>query len=374
MTIEDDFRDSDPKGFIRDPGSGELHLRRRIPVGILGSTGSVGQKLISLLERHPWFEIVAVCASDKSSNKTYKEAVQWRQSRAIPKDVATLEVLPAKPNLPCQLVFSALDGSVAGDIEEEFAKAGYAVISCARAHRMDPQVPLVIPEVNGDHLALVKTQKYSDRGLIVTKPNCAVIGLALALKPLMLEFGVESAHVVTMQAISGAGYPGVPSLSLLDNIIPYIAGEEERFLEEPNKIFGNLDNGQIVPDKIKISASCSRVPITDGHLEVVSIKLKEPASISQIKKAWNEFWPFSQELKLPSACKKIIHYFEEEDFPQPRLHSSLENGMALSIGRLRPCPLFDYKFVVLSHNTIRGAAGGAILIAELLVKQGYIFW
>ena len=190
----------------------------------------------------------------------------------------------------------------------------------------------------------------------------------------MLEFGVEQAHVVTMQSISGAGYPGVPSLSLLDNIIPYIAGEEERFAEEPNKLFGTLVNGPIEPHPIKISASCTRVPVTEGHLEVVSIKLKERATIDQIKRAWNEFWPYSQELKLPSACKKVIHYFEEEDYPQPKLHRDLENGMAVSIGRLRPCPLFDYKFVVLSHNTIRGAAGGAILIAELLAKEGHIFW
>lgn len=374
MSIQDDMNESDPGNFIRDPGSGSMHLRRRIPVGILGATGSVGQKLISLLDGHPWFDVTAVCASEKSSQKTYKEATQWRQTRAMPQKVAKLQVLPAKPDLPCHIIFSALEGSIAGEIEEEFARAGYVVISCARSHRMNPAVPLVVPEVNADHLVLAKTQKYSQKGMIVTKPNCAVIGLSIALRPLMLEFGVEQAHVVTMQAISGAGYPGVPSLSLLDNIIPYIAGEEERFAEEPNKLFGNLVGEQIMPHPIKISASCTRVPVTEGHLEVVSIKLKEPVTSEQIKRAWNEFSPYVQELKLPSACKKVIHYFDEEDFPQPKLHRDLENGMAVSIGRLRPCPLFDYKFVLLSHNTIRGAAGGAILIAELLAKEGHVFW
>ncbi|MBS0655495.1 MAG: aspartate-semialdehyde dehydrogenase, partial [Verrucomicrobia bacterium] len=276
--------------------------------------------------------------------------------------------------LPCTIVFSALEGAIAGDIEEEFARAGYVVISCARSHRMNPAVPLVIPEVNADHLALVKRQNYSQKGMIITKPNCAVIGLALALRPLQLEFGVEKAHVVTMQAVSGAGYPGVPSLSLLDNIIPYIAGEEERFTEEPNKILGTLTGDQIMPYPIKISASCTRVPVTEGHLEVVSVKLSESATIDQVKRAWREFSPYAQELKLPSSCSQIIHYFDEEDFPQPKLHRDLEHGMAVSIGRLRHCPLFDYKFVLLSHNTIRGAAGGAILIAEFLAKEGYVFW
>lgn len=363
--------DEQPEQFIRDGGSSEMHLRRRIPVGILGATGSVGQKLVELIEKHPWFEIVALAASENSQGKQYGEVVQWRQHRPLAKHIAKIEVTGPKPdNFPCQLVFSALDTTVAGPIEEQFRKASKAVISCTRSHRMDPDVPLVIPEVNGDHLELVKSKK----GFIVTKPNCAVTGLMIALRPLMLEFGIEAVHVVTMQAISGAGFPGLPSVAILDNIIPYIAGEEERFFEEPQKIFGSLKNGSIAPYPMTFSTTCTRVPVTDGHLEVVSVKFKEKPTQEVIKRAWREFSPPVQELKLPSACRQVIHYFEEENFPQPKLHRDLDGGMAVSCGRLRPCPLLDFKFVLLSHNTIRGAAGGALLIAEQLIKTGYIFW
>lgn len=375
MSLEEDLNAQDtPDKFIQDLACGELHQRRRVPVGILGATGTVGQKLISLLERHRWFQITALAASEKSQGKTYAEATSWRILNPLPKEVAKLPVQAAKPDLACRIVFSCLDGQVAGPIEKEFAEAGYAVISCARSHRMDPDVPLLIPEVNVQHLELIKEQKYPNKGLLVAKPNCAVIGLAIALRPLQLEFGIEAIHVVTMQSVSGAGYPGVPSMALLDNIIPYIAGEEERMYEEPQKVFGTINMGKITPYPLKISATCTRVPVTEGHLEMVSVKLKEKATLEQVKRALQEFSSPLEGLHLPSSPLKVIHYFEEDDFPQPKLHRDLEQGMSVSVGRLRPDPLFDYKFVCLSHNTVRGAAGGAILIAELLVKNGYVFW
>lgn len=375
MTLEDDLNAQDTRdAFIQDLSSGELHQRRRVPVGVLGATGSVGQKLIALIDKHRWFQVTALAASTKSQGKTYREAVHWHMHTQIPEDIAKLEVMAATPNLPCRIVFSCLDGSVAGEIEQEFAQNGYTVISCARAHRMDPTVPLLIPEVNVQHLELLKEQKFPNKGMIVAKPNCAVIGLMLALRPLQLEFGIEAINVVTMQSLSGAGFPGVPSLAITDNIIPYIAGEEDRLYEEPEKIFGTVNMGRIQPYPMKISATCTRVPVTEGHLEVVSVKLKEKATLEQVKRAFKEFSSPLEELKLPSMPIKAIHFFEEDDLPQPKLQRDLEHGMAVSVGRLRPDTILDYKFVCLSHNTVRGAAGGAILIAELLVKNGHVFW
>ncbi len=375
MTIADDMRDEDSREkFIQDLSSGELHQRRRIPVGVLGATGSVGQKLLSLIDKHRWFQVTALAASEKSQNKPYKEAVEWRMPHRLSDEIANLEVQAPEPNLNCRIVFSCLDGQVAGEIETKFANAGYHVISCARAHRMDPTVPLLIPEVNIQHLELLKEQKYPNKGTLIAKPNCAVIGLMLALRPLQLEFGIEAINVVTMQAISGAGFPGVPSLAITDNIIPYISGEEDRLYEEPAKIFGTCNMGAIEPYPMNISATCTRVPVTDGHMEVVSVKLKEQATLEQVKRAFKEFSSPIDEMHLPSSPTKPLLYFDEENFPQPKLHRDLERGMAVSVGRLRKDPILDYKFVMLSHNTVRGAGGGAILIAELLVKQGHIFW
>ncbi|MBS0634956.1 MAG: aspartate-semialdehyde dehydrogenase [Verrucomicrobia bacterium] len=375
MTIKDDFQDQDSREkFIQDLSSQELHQRRRVPVGVLGATGNVGQKLLMLIDKHQWFKVTAVAASEKSQGKSYKEAVEWRMPVPLSEEIGELEVMAPEPNLPCKIVFSCLDGNIAGEIEQKFAKNGYAVISCARSHRMDPKVPLFIPEVNMQHLELLKFQNFPNRGLIIAKPNCAVIGLMMALRPLQLEFGIEAVHVVTMQSISGAGFPGVPSMAIADNIIPYIANEEDRLVEEPAKIFGTIDVDHIEPYPMNISATCTRVPVTEGHLEVVSVKLKEKATLEQVKRAFKEFSSPLEELKLPSAPSYPIHYFEENDMPQPKLQRDLERGMAVSVGRLRPDSLMDYKFVLLSHNTVRGAAGGAILIAELLVKNGYIFW
>lgn len=346
-------------------------MQKKIPVGILGATGSVGQRFIELLANHPWFEITALAASERSVGKPYREAVNWLGTTALPAAIGAMEVKPCTPNLPCEWVFSGLDSSVAGEIESSFAEAGYVVHSNARNHRMNADVPLLVPEVNSDHMQLLPKQRYS-KGKIITNPNCSVIGLVLALKPLLDSFGLEAVHVVTMQAISGAGYPGVASLDIMDNVIPYIKDEEQKMESEPLKILGTYRNGHIEPYALKLSAHCNRVPVNDGHLECVSIKLKRKASKAEIIAAWRNFQGTAQKLKLPMAPLQPVHYFDEENFPQPKLHRNLDKGMAVSVGRLRECPLFDYKFAILSHNTIRGAAGGALLNAELMAAPGRI--
>jgi aspartate-semialdehyde dehydrogenase len=351
----------------------EFFFRDKIPVAILGATGCVGQKLVELLSHHPWFEIIAVCASERSVGKRYGEAVNWQMSTPIPDFVAKMEIRLCEPDLSCSLVFSGLDSSVAGELEKKFAQSGYIVVSNSKNHRMDSCVPLIIGEVNADHLDLVPFQSFG-KGFIVTNPNCSAMGLTLALKPLMDYFGIEFVHVVTLQAISGAGYPGVPSLDILDNVIPYIREEEGKLEQEPLKILGKRKESVIEMASIKISAQCNRVAVTNGHTECVSLKLKTQASKEDIINAWKNFKGEPQALNLPSAPFHPIHYFQNEFYPQPKLHCHLDKGMAVSIGRLRPCPLFDYKFSLLSHNTIRGAAGAAILNAELLVKKGFVYW
>lgn len=344
---------------------------QKIPVGVLGATGSVGQKFVELLAGHPWFEIVALAASSGSIGKPYGEAARWLLSTPLPERLARMPVVPCAPGLPCRLVFSALDAAVAGEIETELATAGYVVVSNARNHRTDPDVPLLVPEINADHLRLLERQRHRP-GALVTNPNCSTTGLVLALKPLLDAFGLEAVHVVTLQAASGAGYPGVASLDLLDNIIPYISGEEEKVESEPGKILGSYQDGAIVAREFPISATCTRVPVLDGHTECVSVKLREKPPVEEIIRVWEEFSGPPQELDLPTAPRRPVHHFAEERYPQPRLHRGLEGGMAVSVGRLRPCQLFDYKFVALSHNTVRGAAGGALLNAELLARQGFL--
>ncbi len=343
----------------------------KIDVGILGATGSVGQKFIQLLAKHPWFKITALAASEKSAEKNYKDAVNWFMTGPIPDRMAGMKVQSCEPDLPCSVVFSGLDSSVAGGIEEKFARAGYIVVSNSKNHRYDEDVPLLIPEVNPDHLGLVKQQKYG-KGMIVTNPNCSAIGMVLALKPLLDNFGLKAVNVVTLQALSGAGYPGVSSLDVIDNVIPFISGEEAKMEKEPLKILGRLNKGKIDLLDLKISAQCNRVPVIDGHLECISVKLGRKAVKEELITAWTEFSALPQELKLPMAPLQPIVYFEDDKLPQPKLQRNLDKGMAVSIGRLRECSIFDYKFVVLSHNTVRGAAGGAILNAELMVKKGLI--
>lgn len=344
----------------------------KIDVAILGATGSVGQKFLELLFDHPLFEVKELAASEKSAGKKYEDAANWLMQKTLRKEFADMIVKECKPNLQSKVVFSALDASVAGEIEEDFAKAGYIVISNARNHRYDPNVPLVIPEVNPDHLKMIKNQNYSG-GAIITNPNCSTIGMVLALKPIYENFGIENLNVVTLQAISGAGYPGLSGMDILDNVIPFIGGEELKMEKEPLKILGKLNaNGQVDFADFKISAQCNRVGVIDGHLECVQVKLKNKPFADEIINLWINFSADPQKFNLPSAPKQPIYYFHEEKFPQPKIHRNLENGMAVSVGRLRECPLFDYKFVVLSHNTVRGAAGGTILIAELLHAKGYL--
>jgi aspartate-semialdehyde dehydrogenase len=344
---------------------------QKINVAILGATGSVGQKFIELLSNHPWFNIAELAASDRSAGKKYSEAVNWVMQSQLDKNISEMVVQKCEPNLKSKIVFSALDASVAGEIEEDFARNGYVVISNARNHRFDDDVPLLIPEVNPDHLDLIHQQKFGN-GFIVTNPNCSTIGLVMALKPLQDKFGIEAINVVTMQAISGGGYPGVPSMDIIDNVIPFISGEEEKMEKEPKKILGNFSNGKIQFADFKISAQCNRVAVIDGHTESVQLKFINKPSKEEMINVWNSFSSEPQKLNLPSAPKNPLIYLDGDKYPQPKLHRSLGNGMSVSVGRLRDCSLFDYKFTVLSHNTIRGAAGGTILIAELLKAKGYL--
>ncbi|MGE5400680.1 MAG: aspartate-semialdehyde dehydrogenase [Ignavibacteriales bacterium] len=343
----------------------------KIDVGVLGATGSVGQKFIQLLENHPYFNLIEVAASDKSAGKKYADAANWILSTPIPDNVAAMVVRKCEPGFKSTLLFSALDANVAGEIEENLAKSGYIIVSNSKNHRMDPDVPLLIPEVNPDHLELIKIQKYG-KGAIVTNPNCSTIGMTIALKPLADNFGIEAVNVVTMQALSGAGYPGVSSLDSLDNVIPFIGGEEIKLESEPLKILGKLNSSSVHNLEMKISAQTNRVAVLDGHMEAVQVKLKNKATEAEIIDCWTKFSAEPQKLNLPLAPVNPIYYFYEEKYPQPRLHRNIDKAMAVSIGRLRKCNLFDYKFTVLSHNTVRGAAGGAILCAELMKAKGYL--
>lgn len=340
-------------------------------VGILGATGMVGQKFVELLSNHPWFEIAALAASDRSVGKSYREALKGSSQISISAEIGDMPVVACRPDLPCDIVFSGLDSSVAGDIEAAFAAAGYWVISNCSHHRLYPDVPLLIPEINSDHLKLIPQQKRN-KGGIITNPNCSVIGLAMALKPLQDIWSIEAVHAVTMQAVSGAGYPGVPSMDILDNVIPFIQGEEAKVEREPQKILGHLHGNAIIPHPMRISAQCNRVCVADGHLACASVQLKAKAQAKDIIDAWRNFKGIPQQLQLPSAPHSPLLYHEDERHPQPKLHRNLGGGMSVSIGRLRPCPLFDWKFTLLSHNTIRGAAGCAVLNAELMLAQGYI--
>jgi len=350
----------------------EKEKKKKIPVAILGATGMVGQKFVELLVDHPFFEIVALGASERSEGKPYREAVNWLMNTPLSEKIGQMVVQSCKPFFPCKIVFSGLDSSIAGTVETSFAEEGYIVISNSKNHRMDADVPLLIPEVNYDHLALVKKQRFPNGGMIVTNPNCSVVGLAMALKPLDMRWGVETVHVTTMQALSGAGYPGVASLDILDNVIPFISGEEEKLETEPQKIMGYLHVEGIENHSMVLSAHCNRVSVTDGHLECVSVKLRERAKPEEIIEAWRFFTALPQQNGFPSAPANPIFYFDEVDFPQPKRHRNLQKGMAVSIGRLRECPTHEWKFVVLSHNTVRGAAGGAILNAEAIVHEGYV--
>jgi aspartate-semialdehyde dehydrogenase len=349
-------------------------MNRKIPIGILGATGVVGQRFIQMLEHHPWFEVAWLAASDRSEGKPYAEAARWRLKTAIPANVAKMKVSPATPEGAPKIIFAALDSAIAAELEPRFAEAGCAVVSNSSALRMQEDVPLVIPEVNGGHIKLIDIQAWRKKsgGYVVTNPNCSAIGLVLALAPLQQKFGLETVMAVTMQAVSGAGYPGVASLDILGNVIPFIKNEEEKMEEETRKLLGQVNGSRVISADFAMSAQCNRVAVEDGHTESVSIRLKKKARAEEIIAAWNSYRAEPQELKLPSAPELPVVYVEANDRPQPRFDIDMGAGMTTVVGRLRPCGVLDWKFTVLSHNTIRGAAGAAILNAELLKAKGYL--
>lgn len=356
-------------------GDVQAGTMNRFRVGILGATGIVGQQLVQQLAEHPWFEVTELAASEKSAARTYASAVRWQLPSSPPPPITGLVVRHLTPNLDCDFVFSALDSSVAGAAEEEFARAGYPVISNSKNHRMDVDVPLLVPEANPQHCQLIPVQKKKrkfDKGFIVTNPNCSVIGLVLPLRPLQETFGVEAVSVTTLQALSGAGYPGIPAADILENIIPHIEGEEEKIETEPRKILGTLVGNSVQPAEITISAQCHRVPVLDGHLEAVSVKLRQKASPVEVSEVFRSFSAEPQRLGLPSAPEHPILVREECDRPQPRLDRTAGEGMAVVVGRIRECSVLDIRLTILSHNLVRGAAGAAILNAELLAQTGYL--
>jgi aspartate-semialdehyde dehydrogenase len=345
----------------------------QIEVGILGATGLVGQQFIALLASHPWFKVTWLGASQRSEGKPYREAAAWRLPSPPPDEVSGLIVEQAAPGRAPKLLFSGLDASVAGDIEGAFAGAGHVVVSNARNYRMDAAVPLVIPEVNADHLTLLDGQAAARgwKGRIVTNPNCSTIVLSMALAPLR-QFGLKTVLITTLQAVSGAGYPGVPSWDILGNVIPFIDGEEEKIETETQKILGCLRNGRVEPHPVVISASTTRVAVHNGHTESISVKLEQRVPPEALVAAFNTFRGRPQELKLPSAPPQPVVYLAERNRPQPALDVHRDGGMTVTVGRLRVCPVLDYKFIALGHNTIRGAAGVAILNAELMHQEGLL--
>jgi aspartate-semialdehyde dehydrogenase len=340
-------------------------------VGILGATGTVGQRFCQLLENHPQFEITALAASERSVGKVYEEACAWKLSTPMPENVKNITVQPIAPPLDCDFVFSSLPSSVARETEEAFARAGYPVISNSSCYRMEEDVPLLIPEINSAHLGLIEAQRIKrgfDKGFIITNPNCAVISFAPPLAALDKAFGVESVIVTTMQAVSGAGYPGVASLDILDNVLPYIAGEEPKAETEAQKILGKLDGEMIEKADFTVSAQCFRVSVLDGHTASVRVNLKQNSTLEGVQQAMIDY----PSLGLHSSPKQFIYVTDEPSRPQPRLDRDNGNGMSITVGRLFPDNIFDYRFVALSHNTVRGAAGAAVLNAELLIDKRLI--
>lgn len=356
----------------------------KIPVAVLGATGAVGQRFVQLLEDHPWFRLHEAVASDRSAGRRFGEAASWRLDTPLPSSAASLEVKALGSELESTLLFSGLDSSVAGEAEDLYADRGCVVVSNSKNHRMDPDVPLLIPEINDSHLDAIETQKKrrGSSGYIVTNPNCSTVGLALAIAPIERQHGIEQLHAMTMQAISGAGYSGVASYAILDNVIPYISGEEEKVETEPQRILGRWDGTRFDDAKMRISAQTNRVPVIDGHMICISLalrnreRLREQFPIEQliedVRAAMAGFAGEPQRLGLPSAPKHAITVIDDLDRPQPRLDRDREKGMSVTVGRVRPCPVLDIRMVALVHNTIRGAAGAAVLNAELLYARGLL--
>jgi len=348
-------------------------MQRRIDVGVLGATGMVGQQFVLQLAAHPWFRLVWVGASERSAGQRYGDAAPWRLPVTPPEAIANLTVEPARPGNAPELVFSAMDASVAGEIEQAFAKAGHVVVSNSRNHRMDADVPLLVPEINTDHVALLETQRARRGwgGSIVTNPNCSTVFLSMALAALK-PFGIESVLVTTLQALSGAGYPGVASLDAVGNVVPFIDGEEPKIESETRKILGTLENGQVTPHPMAVSAQATRVAVVNGHTESIAVSLASRPPIDEVREAFGRFTGAPQRHGLPTAPLQPLLYLPESNRPQPRLDVDRDGGMTVSIGRLRTCPVLGYKFFALGHNTVRGAAGAAVLNAELLVAEGVL--
>lgn len=349
-------------------------MNKKIPVGVLAATGAVGQRFVQLLAEHPWFEVVAVTGSDRSVGHPYGEVVNWVIPGSPPAALANLIVQETRPDLDVPVVFSALPADHAREFEPLFAAAGYAVVTNASAFRMTEDVPLLIPEINPDHTALIASQqaKRNWPGFIVASPNCSTTSAVLPMKIFQDNFGLESAIMTTMQAISGAGYPGVPSMAIMDNVIPYIGGEDEKLENEPKKLLGRVANGELRLAPLKISAQANRVPVVDGHLASVSVKLSRPASPEEAVEALERWQPPAICRELPSTPERVLIYRSEPDRPQPRLDRDAEAGLAWTVGGVRECKVLDLRYMAISHNTLRGAASGSILNAELLVVQGCI--
>lgn len=351
----------------------------KIKVGVLGATGMVGQRIVRLLHNHPWFEVGAISSSERSAGKRYADALRPSPASWGPLDPTVENMVLIESEVAafsdCRVIFSALHAEAALEIEPRLAEAGFAVVSNASTFRMGADIPLIVPEVNPEHTDMIPRQQANRnwKGYIVTNPNCSTIGLTLALAPIHWAFGIEKAMVVTLQAISGAGYNGVAGLDIIDNVVPYIGSEEDKVETEPLKLLSKYNGSTLDPPTgLKISAQCTRVPVIDGHTEMVSMELARKPAQQEIIDAWTEWRALPQELDLPSAPSRPVVVRTEPNRPQPRFDRDTENGMATVIGRLRPCPLFDYKFALLSHNTLRGAAGGVLLIAELLKAKGQL--
>jgi aspartate-semialdehyde dehydrogenase len=346
---------------------------KQIEVGVLGGTGMVGQHFIRFLEGHPWFKLTWLGASDRSAGKKLRDATSWRLDGDMPATAAEITVSDSKPGNAPRLVFSAMDASVATEIERAFAEAGHVVVSNSRNHRMEPDVPLLVPEVNACHLQAIKLQQQNRgwKGMIVTNPNCSTVVLTMSLAPLA-QFGIRMVIATTLQAVSGAGYPGVPSMDILANVVPYIGGEEEKMQQETQKILGRFTDGRFLPLGARVSAHCHRVPVIDGHTVAVSVDFEQDVPANDAQHAMETFRGLPQERNLPSAPPQPVMYLPQQDRPQPRRDAVRERGMATFVGRLRECPVLDLKFVACGHNTVRGAAGAAVLNAELMVSEGLI--
>ncbi len=354
-----------------------MNSQPKIRVGVLGATGAVGQRFVQMLQGHPWFELSVLCASQRNAGKRYADACNWLLRGDMPPHLRDCVLQEIAPGIDCQLVFSALPSGPARTIEAELAAAGYIVCSNASAYRYEPDVPLLIPEVNPEHIGLIDLQRRQRGwpGFITTNPNCSTTHLVSALHPLHEAFGVRKVFVVTMQAVSGAGYTGVPSMDVIDNVIPFINAEEEKLeSREPQKLLGRFDGQAVQMADFVVSAHCNRVPVRNGHLAAVSVEFARRPSLEDVRRAWAEYQPLPQRLGLPSAPEQAILYREEADRPQPRMDRLAGSvpGMTTVVGRLRADPLLHVKFLALGHNTIRGAAGGSLLNAELLVSQGYL--